>query len=179
MVETGDGKPDNDGAGWHAHWVVLAKDAACKAGLKVKDVAPGTAVKMPATAPGVPLLLDSPEARPALSAAADVHPGRSAAAAARLPRDDRARDDPAAVAAAHEPARAGMAQAVLSGDYGLVGVQRGRNADAGGGGLRSVRRKDLSTIRVVVELGWKRYPLLRLIAARDGSIIFVVDRDPS
>lgn len=66
--ENGDGKPDNDGAGWHSHWVVLAKDESCKAGLKVKDVAPGQQVKMPATAPGVPLLLDSPAARPALSA---------------------------------------------------------------------------------------------------------------
>lgn len=64
--ENGDGKPDNDGAGWHSHWVVLAKDDACKAGLKVKDVAPGADVKMPATAPGVPLFLDSPDARPAL-----------------------------------------------------------------------------------------------------------------
>lgn len=67
--EDGDGKTDNDGANWHSHWVVLAKDEACKAGLKVKDVAPGTDVTMPATAPGVPLFLDSPEARPALSGA--------------------------------------------------------------------------------------------------------------
>jgi len=66
--ENGDGKSDNDGAGWHSHWVVLAKDEACKAGLKVKDTTPGQQVKMPATAPGVPLLLDSPAARPALAA---------------------------------------------------------------------------------------------------------------
>jgi hypothetical protein len=67
--ENGDGKPDNDGNDWHSHWVVLAKDEGCKAGLKVKDVAPGTDVKLPASAPGVPLLLDSPEARPATSGA--------------------------------------------------------------------------------------------------------------
>ena len=66
--ENGDGKPDNDGAGWHSHWVVLAKDEGCKAGLKVKDVAPGVDVKMPATAPGVPLFLDSPADRPLLAA---------------------------------------------------------------------------------------------------------------
>jgi hypothetical protein len=66
--ESGDGKPDNDGATWHAHWVVLAKDEACKAGLKVKDVSPGTEVKLPVTAPGVPLFLDSPDARPAITA---------------------------------------------------------------------------------------------------------------
>lgn len=66
--ESGDGKADNDGATWHSHWVVLAKDEACKGGLKVKDVAPGTEVKMPATAPGVPLFLDSPDARPMISA---------------------------------------------------------------------------------------------------------------
>ncbi len=67
--ENGDGKPDNDGAGWHSHWVVLAKDEACKAGLKVKDVAPGAEVNLPASAPGVPLLLDSPDARPVASGA--------------------------------------------------------------------------------------------------------------
>ena len=66
--EDGDGKADNDGKTWHAHWVVLAKDEACKADLKVKDVAPGTEVKLPATAPGVPLLLDSPDVRPTLAA---------------------------------------------------------------------------------------------------------------
>ncbi len=63
--EDGDGNPANDGKIWHGHWVVLAKDAACPAGLKVQDVAPGVTVKMPTTAPGVPLLLDSPDVRPA------------------------------------------------------------------------------------------------------------------
>jgi hypothetical protein len=65
--EDGDGNAANDGKTWHSHWVVLAKDAACQAGLKVQDVAPGVTVKMPATAPGVPLLLDSPDIRPSLS----------------------------------------------------------------------------------------------------------------
>lgn len=64
--EDGDGNPANDGKTWHSHWVVLAKDAACQAGLKVQDIAPGVTVKLPATAPGVPLLLDSPDIRPAL-----------------------------------------------------------------------------------------------------------------
>lgn len=68
--ENGDGDAANDGKEWHSHWVVLAKDAACPAGLKVKDVSPGTAVKMPATAPGVPLFLDSPDVRPHLADAA-------------------------------------------------------------------------------------------------------------
>lgn len=67
--ENKDGDPANDGKGWHSHWVVLAKDGACQAGLKVKDVAPGVDVKMPATAPGVPLFLDSPDLSPALSGA--------------------------------------------------------------------------------------------------------------
>ena len=64
--EDGDGNAANDGKTWHSHWVVLAKDDACQAGLKVQDIAPGVTVKLPATAPGVPLLLDSPDIRPAL-----------------------------------------------------------------------------------------------------------------
>jgi len=64
--EDGDGNAANDGKTWHSHWVVLVKDQACPAGLKVQDVAPGVTVKMPATAPGVPLLLDSPDVRPVL-----------------------------------------------------------------------------------------------------------------
>lgn len=46
---------------WHPHWVVLAKDAACgPAALKVKDIPAGAKPKLPATWPGVPLLIDSP-----------------------------------------------------------------------------------------------------------------------
>jgi hypothetical protein len=57
--ENGDGDPNNDGKSWHSHWVVLAKDAACgAAGLKVRDISPGE--DLPASAPGLPLALDSP-----------------------------------------------------------------------------------------------------------------------
>ncbi len=60
--------PDfDDGAGgaanrsvWHPHWVVLAKDKACGAGLKVVDIPEGTSPRVPATWPKVPLLIDSP-----------------------------------------------------------------------------------------------------------------------
>ncbi|MBO9544818.1 hypothetical protein [Caulobacter sp.] len=61
--------PDfDDGAGgavnrhvWHPHWVVLTKDPACgPAALKVKDIPEGAKPKLPATWPGVPLLIDSP-----------------------------------------------------------------------------------------------------------------------
>ena len=65
--EDGDGNPANDGKTWHSHWVVLVKDETCPAGLKVKDVTPGATVKMPVTAPGVPLLLDSPGIKPDLA----------------------------------------------------------------------------------------------------------------
>ncbi len=53
---------------WHAHWVVLGKDAACKGGLKVQDIPEGATPKVPATWPGVPLLIDSPEYKTELSA---------------------------------------------------------------------------------------------------------------
>ena len=46
---------------WHPHWVVLAEDKACGAGLKVIDIPAGAKPKVPATWPGVPLLIDSPE----------------------------------------------------------------------------------------------------------------------
>jgi hypothetical protein len=61
--ENGDGDPSNDGAGWHSHWVVLANDKACTGGLKVLDISPGQDL-MPATAPGLPLALDSPGMSP-------------------------------------------------------------------------------------------------------------------
>lgn len=64
--ENGDGDPANDGADWHSHWVVLGKDDACAAGLKVLDVSPGVDV-LPATAPMLPLALDSPGMSPQLS----------------------------------------------------------------------------------------------------------------
>ncbi|MDP1869443.1 MAG: hypothetical protein Q8L13_24275 [Bradyrhizobium sp.] len=57
--ENGDGDPNNDGAGWHSHWVVLVDDKACGGGLKVRDISPGQDI-LPATAPGLPIALDSP-----------------------------------------------------------------------------------------------------------------------
>lgn len=46
---------------WHPHWVVLNKDPACGAGLKVRDIPAGTKPIVPVTWPGVPLLIDSPD----------------------------------------------------------------------------------------------------------------------
>jgi hypothetical protein len=66
--ENGDGDPGNDGAGWHSHWVVLAEDAACGAGLKVRDVSPGIDL-LPATAPRLPIALDSPGMSPRIAGA--------------------------------------------------------------------------------------------------------------
>lgn len=63
--ENGDGDMANDGKSWHSHWVVLEKDAACAAGLKVRDVAPG-ADMLPKTAPGLPLAIDSPGMVPSM-----------------------------------------------------------------------------------------------------------------
>lgn len=62
--ENGVGKTDNDGNDWHSHWVVLEKDESCGGGLKVKDVTSGQGVKLPETAPGVPLFLSSPGQEP-------------------------------------------------------------------------------------------------------------------
>ncbi len=51
---------------WHSHWVVLVPDDACgKGNLKVKDIPEGAKPKMPPTWPGVPILIDSPNYRPA------------------------------------------------------------------------------------------------------------------
>ena len=63
--ENQDGDPANDGADWHSHWVVLAEDKACAAGLKVRDVSPGQDL-LPATAPYLPIALDSPGMSPIL-----------------------------------------------------------------------------------------------------------------
>lgn len=63
--EDGDGDPANDGADWHSHWVVLTEDDACGAGLKVRDVSPGQDL-LPATAPLLPIALDSPGMSPIL-----------------------------------------------------------------------------------------------------------------
>ena len=64
--ENGDGDPANDGAGWHSHWVVLTKEEGCGGGLKVRDVSPGQDL-LPATAPMLPIALDSPGMSPLLS----------------------------------------------------------------------------------------------------------------
>ena len=64
--ENQDGDPANDGADWHSHWVVLVKDKACGAGLKVRDVSPGVDL-LPATAPNLPIALDSPGMSPVLA----------------------------------------------------------------------------------------------------------------
>lgn len=63
--ENQDGDPANDGADWHSHWVVLVEDEACGAGLKVRDVSPGVDL-LPATAPYLPIALDSPGMSPIL-----------------------------------------------------------------------------------------------------------------
>ncbi len=63
--EDRDGDPNNDGADWHSHWVVLTKEPACGGGLKVRDVSPGVDL-LPATAPMLPLALDSPGMSPIL-----------------------------------------------------------------------------------------------------------------
>jgi hypothetical protein len=63
--ENGDGDKANDGGLWHRHWVVLGPDDACgKGSLKVKDIPDGAKPKLPATWPGLPLLIDSPGFEP-------------------------------------------------------------------------------------------------------------------
>lgn len=64
--ENNDGDPENDGKTWHSHWVVLVKEAKCGAGLTVRDVSPGQDL-LPATAPGLPIALDSPGMSPRMS----------------------------------------------------------------------------------------------------------------
>jgi len=59
--ENRDGDRGNDGGLWHSHWVVLGPDDACGAGaLKVIDIPEGATPRLPATWPGLPLLIDSP-----------------------------------------------------------------------------------------------------------------------
>ena len=54
---------------WHAHWVVLQPDDACGKGhLKVRDIPKGTKPNLPATWPGVPLLISSPNYAPSFDA---------------------------------------------------------------------------------------------------------------
>jgi hypothetical protein len=65
--EDADGDAANDGALWHSHWVVLTPNDACGAGmLSVRDIPEGETPALPATWPGLPLFIDSPDARPVL-----------------------------------------------------------------------------------------------------------------
>jgi hypothetical protein len=66
--ENGDGNPNNDGADWHSHWVVLAEDRACAGGLKVRDISPAQDI-LPPTAPGLPIAIDSPGMSPIIKGA--------------------------------------------------------------------------------------------------------------
>ncbi|MDR7320518.1 hypothetical protein ACH45F_00805 [Catenuloplanes sp. NPDC020197] len=59
--ENGNGRKDDDGGLWHAHWVVLVPDTTRPDGaLKVRDIAPGEAPALPSTWPGAPIYIDSP-----------------------------------------------------------------------------------------------------------------------
>lgn len=59
--ENADNDTANDGDVWHSHWVVLQPNKQCgKGALGVVDIAKGETPKVPATWPGLPLLLDSP-----------------------------------------------------------------------------------------------------------------------
>lgn len=67
--EDGDGDRGNDGRLWHSHWVVLGPDDACGDGaLKVLDIPEGTDPPLPATWPGLPILIDSPGWDPVVDA---------------------------------------------------------------------------------------------------------------
>jgi hypothetical protein len=61
--ENGDGNAENDGAVWHSHWVVLTEDKSCAGTLKVRDILPEKDL-LPATAPDLPIALDSPGMSP-------------------------------------------------------------------------------------------------------------------
>jgi hypothetical protein len=68
--EDGDGDAANDGLLWHSHWVVLTPTEACGPGaLAVRDIPEGESPAMPATWPGLPIFIDSPEERPVLDGA--------------------------------------------------------------------------------------------------------------
>jgi hypothetical protein len=63
--ENGDGDPANDGLAWHSHWVVLVPSEDCGPGaLAVRDIPDGATPQLPKTWPGLPLYIDSPEAKP-------------------------------------------------------------------------------------------------------------------
>jgi hypothetical protein len=58
--ENNNGKYDDDGLLWHAHWVVLVKDKRVGGGLSVKEFKKTDAVVRPRTAPDMPMYMDSP-----------------------------------------------------------------------------------------------------------------------
>lgn len=59
--ENADGDRTNDGKEWHSHWVVLTPTEACGTGaLAVRDIPDGESPALPATWPGLPLMIDSP-----------------------------------------------------------------------------------------------------------------------
>ena len=59
--ENRNGKKDDDGGRWHAHWVVLVPDTTRPDGaLKVRDIRPDEKPTLPKTWPGAPIYIDSP-----------------------------------------------------------------------------------------------------------------------
>ena len=66
--EDGDGDNGDDGALWHAHWVVLVDGPACGGGLTVKDIPEGESPILPPTWPELPIFIDSPDFTPDLDA---------------------------------------------------------------------------------------------------------------
>jgi hypothetical protein len=59
--ESGNGKPGDDGAAWHAHWIVLVPDRAREGDLSAQEIAKGSAAStLPPTAPEMNVYLDSP-----------------------------------------------------------------------------------------------------------------------
>lgn len=58
--ENADGNFDNDGIVWHPHWVVLVEDKRVKGGLAVKEHKSAEKIAKPATAPNMPMYMDSP-----------------------------------------------------------------------------------------------------------------------
>lgn len=59
--ESTDGDYANDGAVWHAHWVLVGPDDRVPGGLAVQEVAESEVdALLPPTSPGLPLYLDSP-----------------------------------------------------------------------------------------------------------------------
>lgn len=64
--ENNDGNAKDDGSEWHSHWVVLEKNAACAAGLSVKEIPSGVHPVVPKDWAGLPLLLSSPGYKPTI-----------------------------------------------------------------------------------------------------------------